>query len=166
MDEEMLGFYEHVYATRQNSLVVFDLNGAQVGQRVIVDDVDPQFTTFLSFDKGWVAWDAYRDSEPYRVAWSLANRRGTHQVLKGRGITSVAVNPNGTYVAVSTTTSLNIGHIKDAVYVLRTSDGAEVWRRYLPAYARSSVQFLGNQYFAYTDWDGVHASVRVLSLPE
>ena len=78
----------------------------------------------------------------------------------------MAVNPSGTYIAVSTTTSLSIGHIKDAVYVLRASDGVEVWRRYLPAYTRSPVTFLGDQFFAYTDGDGIHANVRVLRIPD
>lgn len=166
MDTEELTFYEHDYATRKNSLTVLGLDGAPRGQSLIADGVEPQSTTFLRVGQGWVAWDAYRENAPYRVVWSLPNGRGTHQVLKGRGITAVAVNPGGTYVAISVTTALNIGHIKDAVYVLRTSDGQEVWRRYLPTYARSSVAFLGDEFFAYTDWDGAHATVRVLKVAD
>jgi hypothetical protein len=165
-DAEELTFYEHKYATRQSSLTVIGFDGERRGQPLVADGVDPQATTFLCVDQGWVAWDAYRESEPYRVAWSLPKGHGTHQVLKGRGITAVAVDPGGTYIAVSTTTSLNIGHIKDAVYVLRASDGQEVWRRYLPAYARSSVTFLGERLFAHTDFDGTHVTVRVLQIPD
>jgi hypothetical protein len=161
-----LTFYEHEYRSRQNSLTAFGLDGARRGQPIVADGVDPQSTTFLRVGQGWVAWDAYRENEPYRVAWSLPNGHRTHRVLKGRGITAVAVNPSGTYLAISATTALNIGHIKDAVYVLRTSDGKEVWRRYLSTYTRSSLAFLGDGYFAYTDWDGAHAAVRVLQISD
>jgi hypothetical protein len=166
MDAEELTFYEHEYTTRQNSLMVIDFDGAHRGQPLVAEGVDPQATTFLRVGQGWVAWDAYRENGPYRVAWSLPNGRGTHQVLKGRGITAVAFNPSGTYVAISTTTALNIGNIKDAVYVLRTTDGKEVWRRYQPTYARSPVAFLGDKFFAYTDWDGTHTAVQVLKTPD
>jgi hypothetical protein len=68
-------------------------------------------------------------------------------------------------VAVSATTALNIGHIKDSAYVLRASDGAEVLRRYLPMYTRSSLAFLGDGFLACTDWDGSRVAVRVVEVP-
>jgi hypothetical protein len=169
MERQELSFYEHEYANRRSSLTVLGLDGEWRGQALVAEGVDPQFNTFLRAGSGWVAWDAAREpEEPYRVAWSLQGGRGTHRVLKGRGITAVAVDPSGTYVGISITTSLRVGggHIKDAVYVLRTSDGKEVWRRYLPAYARASLAFLGDKLFAYTDWDGAHATVRVLQIPD
>lgn len=166
MDAEELTFYEHEYTTRQSSLSVLGLDGVRRGQPLVADGVDPQATTFIRIGQGWVAWDAYRENAPYRIAWSLANGHGAQQILKGRGITAVAVNPAGTYVAISTTTALNIGHIKDSVSVRRTSDGREVWRRYLPTYTRSSVTFLGDKYFVYTDWDGAHAATCVLAIPD
>ncbi|HXX56294.1 MAG TPA: hypothetical protein VEJ17_00710 [Candidatus Nitrosotalea sp.] len=166
MAGQELTFYEHA-ANQRSSLTMLGLDGERREQAFVAEGVDPQSTTFLRAGSGWVAWDAAREpEEPYRVAWSLPGGRGTHRVLKGRGITAVAVDPSGAYLAISTTTSLNIGHIKDAVYVLRTSDGKEVWRRYLPAYARASLAFLGDKLFAYTDWDGVHATVRVLQIPD
>jgi hypothetical protein len=166
MDAQQLTFYEHA-ANQRSSLTVRGLDGEQSGLALVAEGVDPQSTTFLRAGSGWVAWDAAREpEEPYRVAWSLPGGRGTHRVLRGRVITAVAVDPSGAYLAISTTTSLNFGHIKDAVYVLRTSDGKEVWRRYLPAYARASLAFLGDELFAYTDWDGVHATVRVLQIPD
>jgi hypothetical protein len=156
--------YGHEYATRQDSISVFGFDGERRGDPVVAEGVSPQSTTFVRVGPGWVAWDAYRDNEPYRLAWRLPQGRGMHRVLNGRGITSVAVDPGGSYIAVSVTTALNIGHIKDAVYVLRTRDGAEVWRRYLPAYTRSALSFPGNRHFAYTDWDGTHSTVRILEL--
>jgi hypothetical protein len=166
MDARELTFYEHTSGTRQGSLTVFGLDGARRPGPLSAEGVDPQATTFLRLGSGWVAWDAYRENEPYRIAWSLPNGRGTRRIAKGRGITAVAVDPGGTYVAVSTTTNLNIGNIKDAVFVLRASDGQEVWRRTLPRYARASVAFLSERWFAYTDWDGLHATTRVLQIPD
>jgi hypothetical protein len=166
MDTGELTFYEHEYRTRQNSLTFFDLDGHRKGPPLVADGIESQATTFLRVGQGWVAWDAYREGAPYRLAWSLPAGHGTHQVLNGSSITAVAVNPGGTLIAISTTTSLNIGHIKDAVVVLRASDGVEVWRRYLPSYARSAVTFLGDKLFAYTDWDGAHAATRVLQVTE
>ncbi len=164
LEAEELTFYEHQYVNRTSSLIVIGLDGARRGQPLIAEGVDPQATTFLRVGDGWVAWDAYRENDPYRVAWRLANAHGIHQVPKGRGVTAVAVDPSGTYIGISTTSLLNIGDTKDAVYVLRASDGKEVWRRYLPKYARSSVAFFHETLFAYTDWDGAHANVRVLEI--
>jgi hypothetical protein len=83
----------------------------------------------------------------------------------GRSIIAVDADPSGSYVAVSTTTALNIGHIRDSVFVLRTSDGVEVFRRYLPTYTRSRVAFLGDSRFAFDDRKGEHFGVRVLEIP-
>jgi outer membrane protein assembly factor BamB len=116
---------------------------------------------------GWVAWDAAREpGERYRVAWSLASGRGTHEALRGRSITAVKVDPDGEYVAISETTAIRDYNVEDAVYVLRASDGKEVWHRNLPSYARSSLAFLGEKLFAYTDSDGAHSTVRVVQIPD
>jgi hypothetical protein len=68
----------------------------------------------------------------------------------------VAADPAGRYIAFSTTTTLNIGDTRDTVAVLRTADGEEVFRRYLPAYNRTGVIFLGTEYFAYSDGGTTH----------
>jgi outer membrane protein assembly factor BamB len=115
----------------------------------------------------WVAWDAAREpGERYRIAWSLASGRGTHEALRGRSITAVKVDPDGEYVAISETTAIRDYNVQDAVYVLRASDGKEVWHRNLPTYARSSLAFLGEKLFVYTDSVGAHSTVRVLQIPD
>jgi hypothetical protein len=48
-------------------------------------------------------------------------------------------------VAVSTTSSLNIGRVKDSVFVLSAVDGREVFRRFISRYSRTSVVFLGGE---------------------
>jgi hypothetical protein len=123
--------------------------------------VEAQYTTYRRCGSGWFAWDAYRENGPYVAAWSLAAGTGEHRVPKGRRVTSAAVDPAGRYLAMSTTTALSIGQVKDAVFVLRASDGAEVFRRYLPAYSRSTVVFLGREFFAYSEGGRTH----VLRLP-
>ena len=48
------------------------------------DGVEPQPRTYLFQSDGWVAWDAYRENQPYRVAWSLPSGKGSYQVPKSR----------------------------------------------------------------------------------
>lgn len=112
---------------------------------------------------GWLTWDGYRENGRYLVAWS---RDGTnvrvHEVPKGRSITAVATNPSGTLIGVSVGRNLSIGDVRDAVYVLRTDTGEEIYRRYLPAYTRSQLAFLGDELIALTWFDGARGEVRVL----
>jgi len=65
-------------------------------------------------------------------------------------INSVAVTPSADLIAISVASRLNIGRIKDAVYVLRASDGAEVFRQYLPLYTRTQVLFPTNETLLYS----------------
>ena len=120
-----------------------------------------QPSTYLRTHDGWVAWDAYRDEGPYQLAWSLAGRSGMHRTNNGRSITSAAVDPTGSFIAISETTTLSVGDARDVVHVIRASDGADVFRRYLPRYARSQVVFFEGGLFAYSDLAGTH----VLKLP-
>ena len=58
--------------------------------------------------------------------------------------------------------TLNIGSARDAVYVFRTSDSTEVFRTYLPRYARSQVVFFAGGLFGYSDLIGT----RILVIPQ
>lgn len=118
--------------------------------------VKSQPSTYLRTRHGWVAWDAYRDEGPYQLAWSLTVGSGMHRTNNGRSITSAAVDPSGSFIAISETTTLSIGDARDVVYVIRTSDGSDVFRRYLPRYARSQVVFFEGGLFAYSDLEGTH----------
>lgn len=167
MDRNELTFYAYDYTTQRSSLTMLGLGSGQQGDSIVAQGVAAQFTTLLRVGSGWVAWDAARDlGERYRIAWSLANGRGVHEALRGRGITAVKVDPDGAYVAISESNAIRDNIVKDAVYVLRTSDGKEVWHRNLPSYTRSSLAFLGGKLFAYTDSDGAHPTVRVLQIPD
>jgi hypothetical protein len=149
-----------VALSRNNEFMFLGLDG-EVHSRVSAPaDVAAQSNTFRMFGEGWVGWDAYRDQGPYRVAWSLPAGKGSHHVLKGRSIDSVAVSPSGDLIGVSVSTALNIGDIQDAVYVLRASDGKEVFRRYLPRYTRTQVLFPEKDLFMYSA-DGKTLLLRV-----
>ena len=106
-------------------------------------------------------WDRYRDSGPYQLSWNINGNSGTHKVLKGRAISAAAITPSGDLIAVSVSTQLNIGRIRDSIYLLRARDGVEVFRRYLPTYTRSPVWFPNDDLFAYT----ADAQVLVLRRP-
>jgi len=167
MELKELTFYEYDYTKRRSSLTMLSLGTERQGDSIVVQGVDAQFTTLLRVGSGWVAWDAAREpAERYRVAWSLANGRGVHKALWGRSITAVKVDPHGAYVAISETTAMRDYNVRDAVYVLRTSDGKKVWHRNLPTYTRSSLAFLSEKFFVYTDSDGAHSTVRVLQIPD
>ena len=124
-------------------------------------DIRAESSTYLRVGDGWVAWDAYREDGPYQIGWSLAAGSGRHQTNAGRSVTSAAVDPTGSYIAISETTTLSIGNARDVVYVLRTDDGTVVFRRYLPRYSRSEVVFFDGGLFGYSDLDGTH----ILKIP-
>ena len=128
--------------------------------------VAAQTDTFRYLDGQWAGWDAYVEKTRYRLGWSTPSGQGQYEAPKGRSITSAAMDAGGRYVAVSTTTALNIGSIKDTVVALRTGDGREVFRRTLPAYARSQVAFLSEGYFVYSDIDGTRSRTHVLRMTE
>ena len=128
--------------------------------------IEAQTDTFRYLDGQWAAWDAYVENTRYRLGWSTHDGKGQYDVPKGRSITSAAIDARGRYVAASTTTALNIGAIKDTVVALSTRDGGEVFRRSLPSYARSQLAFIGDGYFAYSDFDGTRSRIRVLRVTD
>jgi len=167
VERKELTFYEYNYTTRRSSLTMLGLDTEQQVNSIVVQGVEAQFTTILRVGSGWVAWDAAREPrERYRVAWSLPNGRGTHEASRGQSFTAVKVAPDGAYIAISETSTLRDSVAQDSVYLLRASDGKEVWHRNLPRYARSSLAFLSETLFAYTDSDGAHYTVRVLQIPD
>src|SRR5207249_6642952 len=92
--------------------------------------VKPQSQTIVLTPHGSLAWDAYRDDDNYVVAWSMDTGSGTRRIPRGSSIVAAAADPSGRYVAVSTSTTVNIGHVADSVFVLSVRDGREVFRRF------------------------------------
>lgn len=153
---------EEIEVWRPAGLIAVGFDGKVRRESMRDGETRPQANTYQESGPWWMAWDAYREEGRYRVQWSLAGGSGVHGVPLGRSIHSAAFDEGGRLVAVSVGTSLNIGKAQDAVYVLRASDGQEVFRKYLPAYMRSPVAFLAGGYFAYSDRRGV----RVLRVRE
>lgn len=147
---------------RNDEPLVVGFDGQKRNASFVRNSIRPQATTYLRHRDGSVAWDAYRDHGAYQLAWSLAGASGTHRANKGRSITSAAVDPSGRLIAVSETTTLNIGSARDVVYIVRTGDGAVAFRLYLPRYARSQVVFFDDGLFGYSDLAGTH----VLKIPQ
>jgi hypothetical protein len=148
-----------------STFVALGLDGGVAWGPVTPPDVAAQSSTFRYAGTQWLAWDAYVEGRSYRASWATTPGTGTYVVPKGRTVTAAALARSGRHVAVSTTTDLNIGSVRDTVLVLRTDTGAQVFRKTLPRYARSQVVFLGDGHFAYTDVDGAQATVHVLTLP-
>ncbi len=122
--------------------------------------VAAQQDTFRYLPGTWLAWDAYLDKGPYRVAWPS----GTYAIPRGSVITSAALDSRGRFAAVSSTTGLNIGSTPDKVLIVDTVDRSVVLRKTLPRYTRTQVAFLGEGHFAYSDFDGERSTVRVLRI--
>lgn len=154
-----------VVLRNDRELFALDWNGSAQPLPFDLAGVEPQTSTVRLLPSGWVAWDAYKEYEAYRVGWSLPGGRGTHRAPRGRSFNSVAADPAGRYVAVSIGGNLSIGSVPDPVYVLRAADGVTVFRRTLPQYARSQVAFLAGGFFAYTHSSGSTSEVRVLRPP-
>jgi hypothetical protein len=124
---------------------------------------------FLRLGDGWVAWEIYRDKGRERVLWNLPQGSGRHEVPLGSSITDLAVSPDGALIAVSTSTGLNIGSVRDSLFVLKTRDGAEVYRRFFRKYTRTRMAFLGARHLAVTriDLDKKGSGwIEVLRVPE
>lgn len=154
-------------ATRNGSEIV-SINGQGV---ITHEPLAPNPATqptqyYRRLQGGWVSWEIYRDDNArHRVVWSLPAGQGLHEVLKGRGIRAASISPDGRLIAISVGPNTRIGSVKDSLYVLRASDGAEVFRRVLPPYSRSVPAFLGNDHLAITLPRGATVDVRVLEIP-
>ena len=156
---------EITLAVNERTFVAVGLEGAVRWGPLRPTEVEPLSMTFRRIGvDGWVAWDGYRESDAYRLAWSLPAGHGLHRLPKGRSIVGVDVDPSGELIALSMTGTVSLGDIHDAVVVLRAADGAEVFRRFLPRYTRTAVAFVDGGRFAYSDWVGQRAEVRVLRI--
>jgi SAM-dependent methyltransferase len=131
--------------------------------RTKIAEVAAQPDTYVRPGDGYFAWDANRESGPYRIGWSLPSGRDTLALESLRRIHHAAIDPAGRFAAVSLESQHGrLLSLTDAVAVVRLSDRREVFRRYLPRFTRSEVTFLTADYVAYADAN----QVRVLRLPK
>jgi hypothetical protein len=154
----------HILRKYQELLRV-DKDGAVIGAPLRPEGSDRFGRNIRLLNGGWVVWDGYRDTGRYRIAWSLPAGKGQYEIPKGRSITSLTVDPGGRYIAISATRNLSIGNVPDTMFVIRVSDGADIYRRYLTPYTRSHLGFLGPDRLAMTIVEDGHARVLVLAVP-
>ena len=113
---------------------------------------------------GWIGWDTYREQGRYEILWNIGERTGRRSLPKGLSVTSIAFDDRGEHIAVSASSGLRIGNQRDEVWLVRTSDGAELFRRYAPKYSRATVAMPTGRFFAVDDSRDGRATVRVYQL--
>ena len=69
-------------------------------------------------------------------------------------------------IAVSVSSNLNLGSTKSAVFLVRTADGKEIFRRYHPTYTRTRLAFMGSEYLAMSRSEGGRGFVDVYRVPK
>ena len=124
-----------------------------------VPDVALRANAIRRIGDGWIAWD--RDTETgvdEDIRWSLRSGSGSHTVLKGRRIRSVAISADGQLIGVSVNPKHErLPNAQPSIYVFRTSDREEGFRHYAPPRVLAdSIQFLGDEFFAYEESGAVH----------
>jgi hypothetical protein len=148
-------------------VLAFDARGARAWGPVSPEGINHIGKYFIRLKDGWVAWEIYRDEGRARLVWDLPAGAGRREIPKGSGITDLALSADGALIAVSTTTNLNIGDVRDSLFVLRSRGGAEVYRRYFRKYTRTRLAFLGARHLAVTrvDLDKGGGWIEVLEVP-
>ena len=132
---------------------------------------------FRQLDNGWVAWGATDNSgTARRIVWSLPSGRKTYDISKtglraslgsspiNTRINMVSVSPDGKWLAVSFSVTMGRGVGYGKTYVLRTEDSRVLFEHSEAA----AVAFIGNEFFAYDEYDSqkrMH-QVRVLKVSQ
>lgn len=157
---------EYVFYRYQNEILAVDELGEQRWGPIRPTGTYSVRHSFRRLDSGWVAWDSYRgDSGRSRIVWALPTGHGEYEVPKGRQISSLSVDPAGRFIGVSSSRSVSVGSIDDAVFVLGTRDGSDVYRRRLPQYSRNQMAFLGSEHLAISRSEDGNYRVDVLRMP-
>jgi hypothetical protein len=155
---------EFLFSRYPNEAFAMDRTGQVTWGPARFDGIESVGQNIRRVAGGWVAWDAYRETGRYRIAWSLPGGSGVRDIPKGRGINSVSATVTGDLIAASVSSSVSLGSIQDAVFVFRASNGMEVFRRYLPQHTRTPVQFLGGRYLAMSTNDNGKSQVVVMQV--
>ena len=162
---ELLGASSHngpfTLARFRNAIFQIDPNGDIVRGPVSPDGVYDARWGFAWLDGGWVAWDGYREDGRSRIVWDIPNGSGERSIPLGQRIDSLAVAADGDLIAVAVSSNLRIGNVQSSVFVFRTDNGEEVYRRRHPVQVRSAVAFLGDVYLAVTEIEANQGSVGV-----
>ena len=143
-----------IVARGETEFLTLRLDGSEKAPSWTAPNVKAWAGTVRRGAGGWLAWDAYQEDDPYRVEWSLPAGDGLHAARKGYRIRMAALAPSGRYLAVSEEGRYNFD-APEAVYVLDAASGETVFLRAHPRFTRSRVAFLGEDFFAYDNAEGV-----------
>ncbi len=158
-------FYLSVLGTGITQWLTIDGAGT-IARTVPAPDVVSRFGHQLHpIASGWIAWDTYLDDGRYVVAWTRGGAITKRELPRGLGINGVAIDAAGEFVAVTATSGLNIGNQRDEVWLVRTSAGTELFRRYAPKYSRDTVALPAGRYFVVGEITNGRPALRVYRLP-
>jgi hypothetical protein len=152
-------------AQYRSKIFSVDIRGTKIRGPVEPPEIYDARWGFRWVNGGWVAWDGYREEGRYRIVWALPTGRGTIVIPRGRGIETLSIAADGSFIAASVSSNLNIGRTNSNVFVVRTDSAEEIYRRYLPTYARTRVAFLGNRYLAMTQSMNGQSFVDIYRIP-
>jgi hypothetical protein len=151
---ELIGAASHsgpfTVAQYRNKVFSFDIHGKKIRGPVEPPEIYNARWGFRWVNGGWVAWDGYREEGRHHIVWALPAGRGSIVIPRSRGIEALSLAADGSFIAVSVSSNLNIGSTNSAVFVIRTDNAEEIYRRYLPTYARTRLAFIGGRYLAMT----------------
>ncbi|MFN2427464.1 MAG: hypothetical protein ABR587_13570, partial [Candidatus Binatia bacterium] len=106
--------------------------------------------SFRRINDGWAAWSR---SGPARLEWATRKGSGEREFPLS-SIESLSVDPAGERIAVSLSAATRM-NTDEAVLILRTSDGKELFHRILPKFSRVRLAFLGDSHLAMNSKGGV-----------
>lgn len=148
----------------RNQIFSVNADGAIIQGPLSPDGIDNARWGFSWVRDGWVAWDGYREEGRSRIVWQLGGGRGEKEIPLGRNIDGLSISADGRTIAVSTSSELSIGTTPSTLLVFRTSDGADLYRRYQPKGVRTRLAFLGEGHLAIGRFEGGSAFVDVMAL--
>jgi hypothetical protein len=142
---------------RNEQLIVVGFDGATKSVYLMPEGVRAYPGSYVVGSNGdWLYWEIYREKGRYQALWSVPDGRGDSTLPNGRGFTAAALDLSLGLVAISATTTLSLGSAPDVLAIIRTRDGRDVYRRYLPRYSRSPTIFFNGGLFGYSDLSGTH----------
>lgn len=146
---------EYVLREYPNKILAVDGSGAVKWGPKEATGVESLVTSndFRRVDDGWVAWNSTTDDGAAHLAWSLAAGSG-RKTFPLSYFETVSVSPDGRLIAVSASAGSALND-KEAIVLLRASDGRELFHQALPRYSRIKLGFLDPTRLAINTKEGV-----------
>ncbi|MBM3344414.1 MAG: hypothetical protein FJY56_20225 [Betaproteobacteria bacterium] len=150
----LLSYVDGEFLLARNEREVWTAREGTAAQRFAMLGFGLASTSFRRLHEGYVVWEGYTEDPRAKLQWELAGGKGKLEIARGRGIDSVSVNRDGTLIAVSVSNKLSVSARLDAVFVINTATGREVWRK-ADGLWRAEIAFVGSHRLAVTVTDGI-----------